>query len=54
MSFYPIRAWAWVNIYTHGFVNGKKLIHIGFVGTGTILEYPYRKLMGFFTRLHTL
>ena len=24
MGFYSIRAWAWVTIHTHGFLNGKE------------------------------
>jgi hypothetical protein len=48
MGFYPIRAWAWVNIHTHGFANGKKLMPIGFAGTGVFLKYPYPQTHGFF------
>jgi hypothetical protein len=37
MGFYPIRVRVWVNLHTHGFVNGHKPIPDGFMGTGLFL-----------------
>jgi hypothetical protein len=37
MGFYPIRVWVWVNLHTHGFINGHKSIPDGFMGMGLVL-----------------
>jgi len=34
---YYIRVWVWVNFLTHGFVNGHKVLPVGFMGMSLFL-----------------
>lgn len=38
-EFYSTRAWIKVNLLTHWFINGNKVVLVGFAGTGTFLCY---------------
>jgi hypothetical protein len=44
MGFYSIRVW--VHLCTHEFTNGKEVVPIGFVGTGSFLVYPNPQTVG--------
>jgi hypothetical protein len=35
---YPIRAWVWIKILTHGYTNGQKVMPIEYTGVGMVLS----------------
>jgi hypothetical protein len=47
MGFCSIRVWVWVNLSTHGFVNGFKWKPNWYVGMCLFFHYPYPQTHGF-------